>query len=358
MAALPLNMPYGVTPISHEVYRLHMDIFYICVAIGVVVFGFLIYSLFKYRKSKGAVAAEFHEHLGIEILWTVIPFIILIIMAIPATRVLINLHNTQKPDLDIKVVGYQWKWKYEYLDYGINFFSNLSTPLNQIYGTAEKNPWFLLEVDRPLVVPIQKKIRVLVTSNDVIHSWWVPDLGMKQDAIPGFVNENWFIIEKPGTYRGQCAELCGANHGFMPIVVQAVTSEEFNEWVKHNSTLAVSPQDETTLSKNELLSLGESAYQKNCAACHQMSGQGLPPTFPALKNNDVVTGPLSKNLYVVINGVTNTAMQPFGDQLDNKTIASILTYIRSAWGNDSLNEKQHYPTTIQPKEIEAARPRD
>lgn len=231
-----MNMPYGVTPISHEVYRLHMITFYICAGIGVAVFGVLFYSLFKYRRSKGAVAAKFHEHAGIEILWTIIPFVILVGMAIPATKALMDIHNTAKPNLDIKVIGYQWKWKYEYLDQGISFFSNLSTPSNQIYGNAKKNPWFLLEVDHPLVVPINEKIRILVTSNDVIHSWWVPDLGIKQDAIPGYINENWFTIEKPGVYRGQCAELCGAFHGFMPIVVKAVTQQQFAAWVKQQQT--------------------------------------------------------------------------------------------------------------------------
>ncbi len=232
LAIPPLNLPYGVTPVSHEVYQLHMAIFYICVGIGILVFGVLFYSLFKHRKSKGAVAAHFHEHLGIEILWTVIPFVILVIMAVPATKVLINIHDTSRPDLNIKITGYQWRWKYDYLDQGISFFSNLSTPSNQIYGNAPRDKWFLLEVDYPLVVPIHEKVRILVTSNDVIHSWWVPDLGMKQDAIPGYINENWFMIDKPGTYRGQCAELCGANHSFMPIVVEAVSKKAFAQWVK------------------------------------------------------------------------------------------------------------------------------
>lgn len=227
-----LNMPYGVTPISHEIYRLHMAVFYICVIIGVAVFGVLLVTLIKHRRSKGAVAADFHEHIGIEILWTIIPFIILVVMAVPATKVLIDIHNTERPDIDIKVIGYQWKWKYEYLNEGISFYSQLSTPSNQIYGNAPKNPEFLLEVDHPVVVPIHKKVRVLVTSNDVIHSWWVPDLGIKQDGIPGYINDNWFKIEKPGIYRGQCAELCGANHAFMPIVVVAVTEKEFAAWVK------------------------------------------------------------------------------------------------------------------------------
>lgn len=233
----PSNLPYGVTPLSHQIYRLHMATFYLCVAIGVVVFGVLIYSLFKYRRSKGAIAAHFHEHIGIEILWTAIPFVILVIMAIPATKILMNIHNTAKPALNIKVIGYQWKWKYEYLEQGISFYSNLSTPNNQIYGNEKKNEFFLLEVDNPVVVPINAKIRILVTANDVIHSWWVPELGIKQDAIPGYINENWFTIEKAGVYRGQCAELCGANHAFMPIVVKAVSQKEFDEWVQRQRRL-------------------------------------------------------------------------------------------------------------------------
>jgi cytochrome c oxidase subunit 2 len=212
-----------------------MTCFYICCVIGALTFGALFYSLFSYRKSKGALAAHFHEHIGIEILWTVIPTLILIALAIPATMVLKNIHNTDESKLTIKITGYQWKWKYEYLDQGISFFSNLSTPQDQINNKKPKGEWFLLEVDNELVVPVNTKVRLLVTADDVIHDWWVPELGVKQDAIPGFINENWFYINTPGTYRGQCAELCGVNHGFMPIVVKAVSQQEFDQWVSAHS---------------------------------------------------------------------------------------------------------------------------
>lgn len=226
-----INMPYGVSPISQQIYNLHMVAYWICVAIAIPTFGVLFYSLFKYRRSKGAVAAHFHEHIGIEILWTVIPTLILVALAIPATIVLKNMHNTEESQLTIKITGFQWRWRYEYLDQGIAFFSNLSTPQDQINGTKPKDEWFLLEVDKPMVVPVNTKIRFLVTSDDVIHDWWVPELGVKQDAIPGFINETWVKILTPGTYRGQCGELCGVNHAFMPIVVEAVSQADFANWV-------------------------------------------------------------------------------------------------------------------------------
>jgi cytochrome c oxidase subunit II len=226
-----INMPRGVTPVSHEIYALHMACLYICCVIGALTFGVLLYSLVKFRKSKGAKAAHFHEHLGIEILWTVIPTLILVALAIPSTIVLKHIHNTDNSGLTIKITGFQWKWRYEYLDQGISFFSQLSTPQDQINNKAPKDEWYLLEVDHPVVVPVDTKVKLLVTADDVIHAWWVPELGVKQDAVPGYINENWFYIEKPGTYRGQCGELCGVNHGFMPIVIQAVSKEDFNKWV-------------------------------------------------------------------------------------------------------------------------------
>ncbi len=353
----PMNLPYGVTPISHEVYHLHMTILYICCAIGIVVFGVMIYSLVKFRKSKGAVSHPIHTHLGVEILWTVIPFIILIIMAIPATRVLFVIHDTSKPALNIKITGYQWKWKYEYLDQNISFFSQLSTPLAEINNTEKKDKWYLLEVDHQLVLPTNEKIRFYITSNDVIHSWWVPDLGLKEDAVPGYINDIWAIIDKPGTYRGQCAELCGANHGFMPIVIKAVTPAEFQTWVlkqqgKTAQALAAGP---STLSHDDLMTMGKAAYEKNCSACHQVTGAGMPPTFPALKNSPVATGPVQKQIQIVLHGVKNTAMQAFGDQLDNQTIAAIITYTRNAWGNDDANKKAHQATDVQVDEVQKAR---
>jgi cytochrome c oxidase subunit 2 len=241
-----INMPYGVSPISHQIYDLHMAAFYICCVIGTLTFGVLFYSLIKFRKSKGAKAAHFHEHLGVEILWTVIPTLILVALAIPATIVLKNIHNTDESKLTIKVTGYQWRWKYDYMDQGISFFSNLSTPQEQINNLQPKGEWYLLEVDNPVVVPINTKVKLLVTADDVIHAWWVPELGVKQDAIPGFINENWIYITKPGTYRGQCGELCGVNHAFMPIIVQAVTQAEFDKWVSdHQKTAQTKLRDES-----------------------------------------------------------------------------------------------------------------
>ena len=231
-AASDFNMPTGVTPLSHDIYHLHMMIFWICVAIGIVVFSVMLYSIYHHRKSRGAVPAHFHESTKVEIVWTVIPMLILIFMAVPATRTLIAIEDTTKPDLTIKVTGYQWKWHYDYLDDGINFFSTLSTPAAQILNLEPKDKEYLLEVDNPMVVPVGKKIRILTTSADVIHAWWVPILGVKRDAIPGFINSSWAVIEKPGVYRGQCSELCGKDHGFMPIVVVAKTEEEYRQWIE------------------------------------------------------------------------------------------------------------------------------
>ena len=225
------NMRYGVTPVSHDIYDLHMTVFWIMVLIGLIVFGIMFYASFKYRKAKGAVAAKFHENTKLEIVLLIIPFIILVAMAVPATKVLMRLDNADDSSVTIKVTGYQWRWEYEYLDNGIKFFSDLSTPQEQIENLAPKGKWYLLEVNHELVVPTNEKIRFLITSNDVIHSWWVPALGVKKDAVPGFMHEAWAKIEKPGTYRGQCAELCGANHGFMPIVVKAVTPANYKKWV-------------------------------------------------------------------------------------------------------------------------------
>ncbi len=364
--AVPLmNMPYGVTPMSHDIYRLHMITFYICCIIGVVVFGFLFYSIYKYRQSKGSVAANFHEHPMVEILWTLIPFLILVGLAIPATIVLKDIHNTNESDLIVKITGYQWKWKYEYLDQGISFFSTLSTPQAQIDDPKEpKDQWFLLEVDNPMVIPIHKKVKLLVTSNDVIHDWWVPDFAVKQDAIPGYINENWLEVDKVGTYRGQCGELCGAYHGFMPIVVQAVSDEDFAKWVAAHSPnakaeaggLIPTAQAATRpLSKDDLFKIGEKQYATSCAMCHQPTGQGLPPSFPALKGSSIVTGDVNKNIQLVLHGVPGTAMQAFGEQLDNQTLAGILTYVRNSWGNDALNAAHKQAVVVQPEDIEKAR---
>jgi len=329
------NMPTGVTPVSHSIYYLHMTIFWICVAIGVAVFSVMIYSIIVFRKSKGAVPSSIHDHPTLEVVWAIVPFIILVAMAIPATKVLMKMDDTSKSDLTIKITGYQWKWKYDYLDEGISFFSNLSTPQDQIHNKAPKGQWYLLEVDHPLVVPVNKKIRFVVTSNDVIHSWWVPDLGIKRDAIPGFIHEAWAKIERPGTYRGQCAELCGMHHAYMPIVVKAVPEDEYTKWVQLQ--IAKSQEDVNKVWKlKELMSLGEEKYNTICAACHKVSGLGQPPVFPALKGSKITTGkPISKHIKTVLRGVKGTAMQAFGTQLNNTDIAAIITYERNAFGNNT-----------------------
>jgi cytochrome c oxidase subunit 2 len=346
------NMPVGVTPISQDVYDLHMAVFWICVAIGVVVFSVMIYSLIMHRKSRGVKAAEFHEHPGLEITWAIIPLILLIIMAIPATLVLMKMEDTKDAEMTVKVTGYQWKWKYEYLDQGISFFSNLSTTPEQIQNKAPKGEHYLLEVDNPVVVPINKKIRFVVTSNDVIHSWWVPELAIKRDAIPGFIHESWAMIEKPGIYRGQCAELCGVNHGYMPIVVVAKTQEDFDAWLKEQSgrkeVTAIAKLKPKTWTKAELMARGEKAYNVSCAVCHKPDGSGQPPAFPALKGSKIVTGPIKTHIEQVLNGKPGTAMQAFGPQLSDEDIAAIVTYQRNAWGNNTGD-------VIQPADIKAAR---
>lgn len=354
------NMPVGVTPISREIYFLHMTIFWICVAIGVIVFSVLIYSLIRHRKSQGAVAATFHSSLKVELVWSIVPFIILVIMAVPATRVLLMMDDDSNADLNIKITGYQWKWKYDYLDENISFYSNLSTTQDQIEGKVEKGEHYLLEVDKPIVVPINKKIRFLVTANDVIHSWWVPELGVKRDAIPGFIHEAWARIEKPGIYRGQCAELCGVGHGFMPIVVVAKSEADYKQWVAQQKgqdlKLANAQEENKQMTKAELLEAGKTVYAATCTVCHQATGVGMPPAFPALVGGKITTGEVSKHIDQVLNGVKGTAMQAFSDQLTDKDIAAVVTYQRNAWGNDDQTKYGKLAGGIvQPSDIAAAR---
>lgn len=338
-----MNMYKGVTPLSHDMYDLHMVAILICAIIGIVVFGIMIYSMIHHRKSKGYTPATFHVNTRLEIVWTVIPFLILIGLAIPATKVLIRLEDSSDSDVTIKVVGYQWKWQYQYLDQGISYFSNLATPYNQIQNQQPKGQWYLLEVDKPLVVPVHKKIRFLVTANDVIHSWWVPELGIKRDAIPGYMHEAWARIEKPGVYRGQCTELCGINHAYMPIVVKAVSEEEFDQWVSQQTAVedkyAVTekePAAQKTMTRAELMQLGQDKYNLYCSACHQANGKGIPPLYPALKNSSVAVGnPISRHIQMILNGIPGTAMQPYKDQLTDEEIAAITTYERNAWGNNT-----------------------
>jgi cytochrome c oxidase subunit 2 len=345
-----LNLRQGVTDISHKVYDLHMMVFWICVVVCAAVFAVLIYSIMTHRKSKGAVPATFHESTTVEIIWTTIPFLVLVAMAVPATTTLLALEDTRDADMSIQVTGYQWKWKYDYLDEDISFFSVLATPRDQIEDKAAKDEHYLLEVDKPIVVPINKKIRFLITSNDVIHSWWVPDLGWKQDAIPGFINDAWTELKEPGLYRGQCAELCGKDHGFMPIVLVAKTQEDFDAWVaeQKNAKAAEAESAGKTWTMEELVAKGEQVYNANCAACHQANGQGIPGVFPALAGSPIATGPVADHINRVVHGKPGTAMQAFGPQLSDADLAAVVTFERNGFGNNKGD-------MVQPSDIKAAR---
>ncbi len=350
-----LNMTEGATSLSHEVYGLHMTILWVCVVIGAVVFGAMFYSVFKHRKSKGAVAANFHESTFAEFAWTIVPILILVSMAIPATKTLLAMDDLSDSDMTIKVTGIQWKWKYDYLDEDISLVSNLapehakaSQRNSGIDVTKIEN--YLLEVDNPVVVPVGKKIRFLMTANDVIHSWWVPALGWKKDAIPGFVNEMWARIDKPGTYRGQCAELCGKGHGFMPIVVVAKSEADYKDWVamKREEKAATLASADRAWTKDELMKKGQQVYTTTCMACHQANGQGLPGAFPALAGSPVVKGPVEGHIGVVMNGRQGTAMAAFAGLMSDVDIAAVITYERNAFGNDTGD-------VVQPSTIKAAR---
>jgi cytochrome c oxidase subunit 2 len=345
-ADMQLNLTKGVTEVSRDVYDLHMLAMYICVAIGVVVFGAMFWSMVFHRKSKGAKSADFHESTKVEILWTAIPIVILIAMAVPATKTLIDMENNADSDVTIQITGSQWKWHYKYFDQDIEFYSVLSTPReqyeNQEGSTAVKGENYLLEVDKHLVIPINKKVRFLITSDDVIHAWWVPAFAVKQDANPGFINEAWTKVDKPGIYRGQCAELCGKDHGFMPIVVEVKTEADYALWLDEqreiNAQAAAAEKASLTASASmdELMTLGETTYVAYCAACHQVSGVGLPPAFPALKGSAVATtGSIAKHIDIVLNGKAGTGMQAYGKQLSMKQIAAVVTYERNAWDNNT-----------------------
>jgi len=348
MADWTMNMSPGVTGTSNEIFDLHMTILWICVVIGVVVFGIMFWSIFAHRKSRDPdrKPANFHENTFVEILWTVIPLVILVVMAIPATATLVDMYDTTEAEIDIKVTGYQWRWKYDYLDDEFGFFSNLSTSDDEINNRTAKGENYLLEVDNPLVIPTKTRVRLLLTANDVIHSWWVPEFGLKKDAIPGFINEIWTEVDEPGIYRGQCTELCGIRHGFMPVVVKAVPRDEYDSWVAEQVGAADAERDLTQKewSMDELMVRGEKAYASACAACHQPDGSGAPPAFPALKGSQIALEDMEGHIDVVVNGASGTAMQAFGDQLSEVDLAAVITYERNAWGNDTGE-------MVTPKEI-------
>ena len=354
-----LTLHEPVTKIASEIYSLHNLLLVICLVIFCVVFGVMFYSIYAHRKSKGAVAASWHESTKVEIIWTVIPFLIVIGMALPATKTVVAMKDTTNADLTIKVTGYQWKWGYDYLKgegEGISFISTLATPRSQILNETPKGDNYLVEVDNDLVVPVNKKIRILTTAQDVIHAWMVPSFGVKQDAIPGFVRDTWFKAEKTGVYRGQCAELCGKEHAFMPIVVRVLSESDYTNWVtERKKAMAALADDPTkTYTIDELKQRGEKVFAANCVACHQSTGKGVPGSFPALDASAKVTGPKADQIAIMLNGVskngTPTAMASFKN-LSDVEIASVITYTRHAWSNAGKGTDP----VVQPSEITVAR---
>jgi len=342
-----VNMSPGVTSIGAEIYDLHMLIMIICVVIGIGVFGVMFYSIIYHRKSRGVVPSQFHESTKVEVAWTVVPFLILIGMAVPATSTLLEVYDNDDAELDILITGYQWKWKYEYLDENgenVSFFSNLATPQEEIYNIDQKGEHYLLEVDEPLVIPVNTKVRFLVTANDVIHSWWVPEIAVKRDAIPGFINETWTKVPEEGIYRGQCTELCGAYHGFMPVVVHAVSREEFDAWMgsKRADKAAQVAASAVDLSLDELMTKGESVYNSQCLACHGAQGEG--GVGKAIAGSAIALGDVGAHLDVGIKGVAGTAMQAYGSQLSDVDMAAVITYQRNAFGNNTGD-------VIQPSDV-------
>ena len=355
-AEYKLNLQTPNTQLGEKIYDLHTIITIVCFFIFIGVFGFMFYAIFKHRKSAGHKAAQFHENTLVEIAWTLIPFAILIAMAVPATSTLISMRDTSEPDMTIKATGYQWKWGYDYLKgegEGISFYSALSTPPAQIDGRdvagRNKNPHYLLETDNHVVVPVGKKIRILTTAADVIHAWYVPALAVKQDAVPGFIRDTWFKAEKPGIYRGQCAELCGKDHGFMPIVVEVMEPAQYTTWVaaqqKKMAAAKVDPNKAWTA--EELKAHGEKIYAQNCVACHQATGMGVPGAFPALSGSKVVNGPKEEQIKLVLNGKKGTAMASFS-RLSDVDLAAVITYTRNNWNNKTGE-------TVAPADIKALR---
>lgn len=335
---MQVNMPVSATNVGQQIYDLHMFTFWICVAIAVVVFGVMFYTIFVHRKSRGAVAAHFHESTTLEIAWTIVPFLILIVLAVPATTTLLAVYDTKDADMDVIVTGYQWKWKYEYIDRdgknNVSFFSALRTPQSEIYNQDPKGQDYLLEVDEPLYLPVNKKVRFLVTANDVIHAFWVPELAVKKDAIPGFINETHTTPLKTGIYRGQCAELCGRDHGFMPIVVNVVSESDYSTWLgkKKAEAAEVKALMEKQFTLAELAERGKGVYERACAACHGANGEG--GVGKAIAKSPIATGDMRAHLDIVVHGKAGTAMQAFGGQLNEVDLAAVVTYQRNAFGNN------------------------
>ena len=350
-----LNLTAGVTTISREAYRLHMLAFWLCLGIAGVVFGVMLWSIVRHRKSRGAIVATFDDNPRLEIAWTVIPFLILVALAVPATRALMAMEDTADADVTVKITGQQWRWRYDYLGEDVGFFSSLddrSRAASKIGSGIDPRSvdHYLLAVDNPLVVPVGKKIRFLMTATDVIHSWWVPALGFKKDAIPGFINEIWARIDTPGTYRGQCTELCGVGHGFMPIVLIAKAEPEYRAWLAETKAAqaAATAGAARAWSRTELMAQGAAVYSRICAACHQADGKGIPGIFPALNGSAVATGPLASHMERVLNGRPGTAMPAFAPQLSDTEIAAVVTFERNSWDNRTGD-------LVQPEQVAAAR---
>ncbi len=349
-----LNLMRGVTEVSNDIYGLHMWVLWVCIFIGIAVFGTMFYSIYYHRKSMGHKAEQFHESTTVEIMWTIIPTIILVVMAIPATKLMMKMDGVHESDMSIKVTGWQWKWEYEYLDNGIHFFSSLDEASNKARqrnsGIDPRSvPHYLLNVDKPLVVPINTKIRFLFTAGDVIHSWWVPDLGWKQDTIPGFINDAWTLIEKPGTYRGQCTELCGKDHGFMPIVLIAMEKDDYAEWVSEQKGIAVAEASaaDKEWATDVLIAKGEAVYSSSCASCHMADGSGMAGTFPAISKSAIVTGDMDAQVDLMLNG--KGMMPAFGQMLSAVDFAAVATFIRNGLGNEVGDSIQ--PSAIKSKQV-------
>jgi cytochrome c oxidase subunit 2 len=345
-----LNFQTPVTKIAEELYGLHTFMLIICTVIFLGVFGVMFYSVLMHRKSKGHKASNFHESTTVEIIWTIVPFVIVVLMALPATKAVVAMKDTTNADLTVKVTGYQWKWGYDYVKgqgEGINFLSTLSTPRSEVNGQTPITDLYLQEVDNPLVVPVDKKIRIITTANDVVHSWYVPAFGVKQDAIPGFVRDTWFKAEKIGTFRGFCTELCGKEHAYMPVVVEVLSAEDYTAWVDgQKKKMAASADDPNkTYTMDELKARGAQVYTSNCAVCHQPTGKGAGQ-FPALDGSKIANGPIADHVSIVLKG--KGAMPNWGATLNDVEIASVITYERNTWGN-------HTGDILQPLQVADAR---
>ena len=348
--AANLDMRPGVTEMSVRIQQIHHMGLWVCVIVGVIVFGAMFYTMFAHRRSRNPTPATFSHSTPVEFVWTLIPVLILVGMAVPATITLRDIEDNRDADMTVLITASQWKWHYKYLDSGIGYYSNIATPQEQIDNLEPKDEHYLLDVDNYLVLPTDRKIRFLVTADDVIHSWWVPDFAVKQDAIPGFINEAWTQIPEPGIYRGQCTELCGKGHAYMPIVVEARPAAEFDQWIEDQS-LAANLAGEAAVAARartwpmqELVSQGEQVFVKHCATCHQRDGMGQGSKYPALAGSPITTGAIADHLERVMNGVANTEMQAWAPQLSDLEIAAVITYERNTWGNDTGDVIQ--PVTV------------